>query len=81
MFQPATSSGTPPNDVTASTIVSASQRRAIAARSCTGLRTPVEVSPWTIATTSAGVDASDFSSADGSAARPHSPLTRVTVAP
>src|SRR5215467_13383723 len=75
------SSSTPPNEVTASTIVSASCLRAIAASSRTGLQTPVEVSPWTIATTSAGVAASDLSSIDGSAALPHSPLTRVTVAP
>jgi hypothetical protein len=42
---------------------------------------PVDVSPWTIATMSVDAAASDVSSADGSAALPHSPFTRVTTAP
>ena len=55
MPQAPTSSGMPPSDVTASTIVSAPCSRAIAASSRTGFTTPVDVSAWTIATTSAGV--------------------------
>ena len=55
MPQPPTSSGMPPNEVTASTIVSAPCSRAIAASSRTGFSTPVDVSACTIATTSAGV--------------------------
>ena len=55
-----TSSGMPPSEVTASTIVSAPCSRAIAASSRTEFTTPVDVSAWTIATTSAGVAFSCF---------------------
>ena len=46
--------GTPPSVVTASTIVSAPRACAIAAMSWTGLTTPVDVSPCTMPTISAG---------------------------
>ena len=72
----------PPSEVTASTIVSAPCSRAIAASSRTGFSTPVDVSAWTIATTSARRRLQRASrSASGSQARPHSTSSRVTVAP
>ena len=49
MSHPPTSSGCPPNDVTASTIVSAPCSRAIRASAWIGFSTPVDVSACTIA--------------------------------
>ena len=82
MPQAPTSSGCPPNDVTASTMASAPRSRddgRHASRS--GFSTPVEVSAWTIATTSAGDASSARRSASGSHALPHSTSSRVTVRP
>src|SRR5438105_5030744 len=54
MPHPATSSGWPPKEVTASTTTSAPCARAIDASAGMGFRTPVDVSACTIATTCAG---------------------------
>ena len=81
MPQTPTSSGMPPSEVTASTIVSAPCSRAIAASSRTEFTTPVEVSAWTMATTSAGVASAARAAPAGSHALPHSTSSRVTVAP
>jgi hypothetical protein len=75
------STGRPPSVVTASTTVSAPCAPATCITSATGFATPVDVSPCTMATMSAPLEASACLTACGSQARPHSPSTFETVAP
>ncbi len=82
MPQSSTSSGEPPSDVTASTIVRQSWLRAIPASVAASESAPVEVSAWTnITMRASGWSRSAFSSRSGSTARPHGSSTSRTSPP
>ena len=80
--QPSVSSSMPPRDVTASTTLRQSYLRARAARDNASLRTPVDVSACTKASTRTSECALRASSTLlRSTAEPHSSLTMIAVAP
>ena len=79
--QSSVATSAPPSVTTQSASTSAPFACATRAISAKGWRTPVEVSPWTIATSFVGPWRSAASMASGSRIRPHSPRTATTSAP
>jgi hypothetical protein len=76
-----TRTGTPPSEVTQSTISSAPRRWATSPRPSIGWRAPVEVSAWTMATAFGFAPAIAVSISSGVKTSPHSFSTFVTSTP